>query len=409
MKFTALLSHRRVLAACLLAVALCLPGLAASTGGPKPGVMKVVQTKYYTINSDMDDDFLAETWVRLDRMFEDYSLRTAALGRDYKDRLPVYIYSQHEDYLAAGGLPKSSGVFRHGGGGARLMADVQDDPAGAMQTLQHEEFHQFVWARLGTNIPVWANEGLACYFEEALFTGDSFVPGIIGDRFPRLKRMIAQHDYKPFAEFVEISSLQWRGEMSLRNYAQAWSMIHFLYHGKPEYRVLFDRYLKLLGSGVDPSQAWKQVFGTNVAAFEKAWLEYWSTMTPPNPDPLRIQARALTLVSFGARAHAAGVEEFKDADAFFAAAAKGFKLKHDPLHWLPPKLLEDALKDRTEGVTSWSIKWTKGLPEFTASLAQTGGGGTIRAGFQNVNGFWRTIALPMPAATMKPAAKTTQP
>ncbi|MEI8194301.1 MAG: hypothetical protein WCI73_00170, partial [Phycisphaerae bacterium] len=129
----------------------------------------------------------------------------------------------------------------------------------------------------------------------------------------------------------------------------------------------------------------------------------------PKPDPLNIQARALTFVSFAARSKAAGGVEFKDAEAFFDAAAEGFKFKHDPQHWLPPTLLTSALKERAEGVTSWSIKWTHGLPEFTANLDESMGGGTIRAAMQNVGAFRRTVAVQTPAATTQPTTKPAAP
>ena len=69
---------------------------------------------------------------------------------------------------------------------------------------------------------------------------------------------------------------------------------------------------------------------------------------------------------------------------------------------LPPALLKDAVEHRSDGVTSWSIKWAHGLPEFTATLNDTEGGGTIRAGFQKVGGFWRTAAVQTPAAAKLP-------
>ncbi|MEI8197946.1 MAG: hypothetical protein WCI73_18795, partial [Phycisphaerae bacterium] len=233
MKFTSWLAHGRAIGACLLVVVACSWGLSdafAARGGrgrggivpPRgiPGVpaatqpdLKLIQTQHYTIHSDMDDEYLAEAWVRLDRLYEDYAIRTAALGRNNNERLPIYMYAQREDYLTAGGDGNSSGIFVHpNNGNARLLINAQDDSEASLETLQHEGLHQYLYARLGDNSPPWVSDGLACYFEEAIFTGDSYVPGIKGKRYPELQRLMSQHEYKPVADIAALTAKQWRGK-----------------------------------------------------------------------------------------------------------------------------------------------------------------------------------------------------
>ena len=150
--------------------------------------------------------------------------------------------------------------------------------------------------------------------------------------------------------------------------------------------------MKLIGAGTNAVEAWKQTFGPGSADFDKAWLDFWTNQEAASPDPRRIVAKALTFVSFASRAKAAGLEEFKDAGAFFTAAAKGFTLKRDAQHWLQAELLKNALQARDLGITSWELKWVNKAPEFTAHLDESQGGGTILAGFQKVDGYWRTSA-----------------
>jgi hypothetical protein len=392
---------RRSVAA--LAVAwLCLSALTAPVLRAAEPALRTFQTQHYTLVTDVDDDLARECYIRLDRLYEEYSIRTAELGRVAQAHFPVYVYSQQKDYRANDGPPKTAGCFVHLGNVAKLLALVGDDPADALRTLQHEGFHQFIYMTLGDNIPIWANEGLACYFEEATFTGDSFVSGMIPrGRLLRVQAMIADKTYKPFAKYVEITSAQWLEQMSIENYDQAWSMIQFLEHAKPEYHAAFGKYLKALARGTRPTDAWRQIFGADNAAFEKAWRDYFTNLTPHDADSLVIEARALTYASFIARARASGME-FRDLNAFFESADAGkIRLQRDPLRWLPPSLLTQALAHRDEGVTFWEYKLVHDRPEVTATLAK---GGTIHARFQTVGAFMRTVADFVPPPTTTPAA-----
>ena len=66
-------------------------------------------------------------------------------------------------------------------------------------------------------------------------------------------------------------------------YAQAWSMVHFLYEGSGgKHRPRIEAYFKNLKDGGTAREAYQAAFGdTNVEELQKEWLEYVKKMEPP--------------------------------------------------------------------------------------------------------------------------------
>jgi len=307
---------------------------------------------YYVIHTDLPESQVQEAVWRLTRMFEAYRARTQAFTGKITTLFPFYLFGKAEDYYAAGGLPGSGGVYT---GQALLAIAEKQCSAAPWSTLQHEGFHQFLDKAVGGDVPVWVNEGLAVYFEEAIFTGDGMVSGIVPQRrLERLRTLMRDDRVRPLAEMMLLERNVWNHALSADNYLQAWSMAHFLAHADDgKYRPAFDRFLHDMSlKGWTWEHAWTTHFGPDVAAFEAAWRKYWLAMADDPSRDLYDQAVVASLTSFLARADSQG-QRFDNAEMFLLAARAG-KLKSHVDDWLPPSRLEYAL-DRVERTGAWTL------------------------------------------------------
>jgi len=301
------------------------------------------QTPYYDIHTDLTGDDLREAALRMTKMAEEYRARTQAFAGKISQKLPFYLFTRDEDYINAGGLEGSVGEFSAADN--KLMA-VADTRAGMSpwHVIQHEGFHQFAHNVIGGELPIWVNEGLAEYFGEGLFTGDSFITGIIPqDRLDRVKQEMRDKQFRPIREMMLLPHADWNADLTIVNYDQAWSMVHFLAHGdNGKYQSAFVQFMRLIGTSHPWENAWQTSFGS-ANGFEQKWQKYWLSL--PSDPTLNLYAKAATATatSFIARA-TAQKQKFTDFEDLAAAISKG-TIKIDPQDWLPKRLGEEAMKD----------------------------------------------------------------
>lgn len=323
-----------------------------ATGGPE---LRLYETPYYLIHTDLPPEGAAEAQARMFRLGDVLRGRTRELGFSGRitQRLPFFLYARHADYLAATRLgPDSAGVFL----GDRLVAAATDSRgSAAWHVVQHEAFHQFPAATTGTEFPAWLNEGLGEYFGEALFTGDGYTTGAVPAwRLARVRRSLSGDMFQPLAGFARISQEDWNRDMTLARYDQAWSLVQFLLHadaGKHRDRVV--RYVKCLSGGRSHERAWSGAFG-DWPEIDSAWKGYWQRMPEEGTPEVYTGANVATVTSFLARAVAAGqqVDSFGD----FARMAGAGNLRCDPREWLPPYLLKQALDAAAKSGTTFTLE-----------------------------------------------------
>lgn len=333
----------------LVAALLLLPPASAQAVKPYP-------TRYYVLHTDLGSDAVREATLRMTLMAEEYHARTQGFAGAIRSRQPFYLFGNPQLYYAAGGVPGSAGVFT----GDRLMALATENMGdGVWRVVQHEGFHQFLHAVVGGEIPIWVNEGLADYFGEAIFTGQGYVTGVVPpERLSRVKDWIKQRKTKRIAEMMVLSHAEWNAELSLVNYDQAWSMIHFLAHAESgKYQKPFNAFMQAVSGGKEPRAAWDAAFGRGTAAFEQKWRNYWEAMESDASRTLYARSSVETLTAFYARAFAQR-QKFETAEAFFTSAAQG-QLKCNPQDWLPPSLLMRELA-RAGELGGWSVERNPG-------------------------------------------------
>jgi hypothetical protein len=376
--------------------------LLAAASRPVPAVaqadLQTYETKYYTLRTDLDRDGARAVVRHITLMAEEYNERTRGFGKSVDRRLPIYIVQNRAAYEALGGLKGTAGVFT----GDKLMA-VIDDPLSTRtwHVIQHEGFHQFAAAAIGRDLPVWANEGLAEYFGEGVFTGDAFYTGFIpAERLGDLKRAVRDHKLRPLREIMQMSHEIWNSTIGLahdkagNNYDQAWAMVQFLAHGEDgKYQEAFGNFLAAVARRQNWERAWVDNFGDDLQAFQERFDEYWLKL-PDNPT-VRLETEALvaTVTSFYARAFSQrqSFETFQD---FVAAAAAG-QLQSDEEDWLAPEMLAQALK-RVPEAGAWSLRMSR--PQ--AVICETKDGAVFEGRFQIANRRVKSVEV-----TVKPGKK----
>jgi hypothetical protein len=310
-----------------LAIILVLPFIAlaasarADDRSPPPPAMPGFDTRYYLIYSDLPDDAVREAAVRMTHMAEEYRARTADFSGQITEKMPFYLFSTAADYYAAGGRQGTAGFYN----GVALMAVAgRQFNGGTWHIVQHEGFHQFAAAVISRDLPIWVNEGLAEYFGEAVFTGDSFVSGVIpGWRMMRLRDEMDKGKLMNVGDMTRLSHEQWNAQLSLANYDLAWSMVQFLAHGENgRYQQAFGRYMWLLSHNTPPQKAWAQTFGDDSRGFQQNWEAYWRSLPDEPTSDLYAKAVTATLTSFLARS-AVQHQTFASFDQFLAMAADG--------------------------------------------------------------------------------------
>lgn len=304
--------------------------------------MRVYETPYYLIHTDLDEPRAAEAVVRMTRLAEEYRRRTRELGFTavIRQRLPFYLFRSREDYLASGADPQSAGAFL----GDRLVAVATlKNGSPLWNVVQHEAFHQFAAAVEGPDLPGWVNEGLGEYFGEGLFTGDGFVTGVVPRwRAQRVQKSMNDGRFKPLDALLDMTQDDWNRKIEIANYDQAWSVVQFVLHGDggAEGTKRLAKFIKAIAAGEPAAPARDAAFGAT-ADFERRWRQYWQGLPDEPTAELYARAKVATVTSFVARAAAAGrsfqsIDELED-------AARGGATRCRPDDWLPPQLLQQML------------------------------------------------------------------
>ena len=382
-----------LLTAALAATARAETPKAAATKDKSPAPMRRFKTRYYDLYTDLDDEAVREVATRMTAMAEEYARRIQGFGGRINRRLPFYLFSREEDYFKAGGPTNSRGIYL----GTKLMAIADKGrDSRTWYLVQHEGFHQFLFAAMRREIPVWLNEGLAEYFSHGIWTGDGFVMGAVrGYRLLRIKLQIRLGRTLDLAELLEMSTETWMKEMSSRNYDQVWSLVHFLINGEQgKYHKPFGKFLTDVGAGRPWGAAFTRHFGRDTKALQKRHDEWWLSLRLNATPQVYATATVQTLTSFLARA-VAEKQKIKDFDDFRAKAGSG-QLACRADQWLPPKLLAGALT-ASRRYRGWQLKRVGAYP----SLVLTDKDGNVYTGTFLV----RRGRAARVAVTMKPAKK----
>jgi hypothetical protein len=299
---------------------------------------KRYDSPFYSLYTDVSSDEASEAILRMEKMAAEYQARLQKLFViKTRQRLPLVLFSKAGDYRRFGFDPDSAGVFT----GEALFLVVKRDASNGIsertwRVMQHEGFHQFAATVIHYGLPPWLNEGLASYFEEAIFTGDGMVSGVIPlRRAQQVAQSLNSGRFVSIPKMMTMSHESWNAKLEGANYDQAWAMVHFLANAEDgKYRVPFLRFLQSLARGSSKEKAWTETFGST-KGFEAKWREFWLTLPLNSSLDQEVRAAVAGLSSFLGRGYGCGMV-FSDFQNFIESDAKS--LKTDPTDWLPPAL-----------------------------------------------------------------------
>jgi hypothetical protein len=331
---------------------LCLgagPAPTPAQGAEAKPSLRQYDSPYYVIHTDLEPNVVREVYVRLTAMAEEYRDRTQAFGGAIRTKRPFYLFSEEEDYLKAGGKPGSAGEYISDRAGDRLLAKAGSrDPSRLWHTIQHEGFHQFADRVISPRLPVWVNEGLAEYFGEGLWTGDGMVTGVIPpSRLRSIRQLLLEREIRTFPEMMDMDPKEWQGSLEVRNYDQAWSMVHFLVNGDGgKYCQAFCDFLNDVSRGLAVKQSFQNRFGRDDKAFQARYEQWWGSLEDNPTADLYARANLATLTSFLARSQGLRMT-FASAGEFLAAVTEEkipVEAEKRPSLWLPLSLGREAAK-----------------------------------------------------------------
>jgi len=196
------------------------------------------ESAHYLVLSDMDPKVCFDASQILEQAYAVFSARLERAPAT-SERFKVFLFSGRAGYqdhvldLLGQMVPHSAGLYV--GSLRQLFIWNLPEREEMLQTVRHEGFHQYLH-RIMDDPPLWFNEGLAEYFEEAKVVQGKWTTG--APRPDHLKRLGLP---QPLREFLFLDDRAFMGNATA-NYAQAWAFIHFLLHTSRENRQLFDRF-----------------------------------------------------------------------------------------------------------------------------------------------------------------------
>ncbi|QDU32987.1 hypothetical protein KS4_10260 [Poriferisphaera corsica] len=273
---------------------------------------KRYRTDHYIIHTELPQDRVIPIGRHVDQMFEQYEKRFKGLIASQHRPMPIYLFDSESDYIRF--LAKYN-IHAHNSGGMFVYKQnlkclalwIGDKPMRDVKAvLQHEGFHQFTWNYIGNNLPVWMNEGLAQYFEDAVITDGTLRTGLADiNRTKLVKLMVRSNHFLPFPAIMDMSHDDWSKILSSdpdqasRLYAQAWSMVYFLIHhddGRNASNV--NKYLAALNSGDNPKDSFEEIFSSDRGHLQRQWQRFALTM---RNDPVSEAAERMQYLSVALR------------------------------------------------------------------------------------------------------------
>ena len=121
--------------------------------------------------------------------------------------------------------------------GEAVLYDI--GPRDTLAIAAHEGWHQYSQTTFRTALPVWLEEGIACYMEGFRMPPGAVVPTFLpwrnAERYSELRSAFRKGRLPSLREFLEGSpqaSLAVSRDAQLAYYAQAWALVHFLREGE---------------------------------------------------------------------------------------------------------------------------------------------------------------------------------
>ncbi|MFI4862368.1 MAG: DUF1570 domain-containing protein [Phycisphaerales bacterium JB063] len=304
-----------LLAVLLPAVQLSATPVVTQDGASEPSAFHLTsyRSHHYLIHTNLTREETVPFGRHMDAVFEQYQQRFSGFIARELDPMPLYLLRTREDYIRFMAehdidATNSGGLFfvTHALQGLATWAESGSRQR-AFRVLQHEGFHQFAWNYIGPNLPVWLNEGLAQYFEDAVMVDGRMSAGLTHrGRIERVRSAIEGGHAMSLGALNAVSSRAWN--LTLRQqpehatllYAQSWSVVYYLIHGDDgAHQDRLIDYLKLLNQGNGADEAMLLAFGREgFVAVQQGWRRFAREQVP---DDLAAATERLEFLGHGLR------------------------------------------------------------------------------------------------------------
>jgi Protein of unknown function (DUF1570) len=259
-------------------------------GSGKRGFL-AVQTRHFTLYTDLDEEAAKEQGRRLEQLL--FALQATAweASGDLPLKLNVVMFARHVEFERyadpkIGGFAFPEELFEP------WIVLPAPGFGNGYDTIAHELTHGMAFQAIA-HLPRWTSEGLASYFESAHFHSDgSFQIGSV-----------------PQQRYQSLQQLGWDrpstllrgtyGEVGLRFYGASWLLVHYLMTNHADGFVAFQDHL---ARGLPELQAWERAFPAlplerldeAVIGYATAGIyeSYIFSLTPPKAP--QVSARALS-------------------------------------------------------------------------------------------------------------------
>ena len=247
--------------------------------------------------------------VKLEQ-FREFFLRALRQRRVYEPKLQIFIFDSKEHFTRyldtqKPGRKEHTPLGLHMGSRLQSRVTVLQNRL-SQSTIIHEYVHSLAYARLGRDLPLWFNEGLATVFDTFSTNGDTVTFGKMHER-----RFLAASDIStiPLVTLFAVkreSPYYTGGELTTKFYAQSWLLLHYAMLGKNNEPYTMENMLRFVDEvtrlQADTARAFARAFGSDYSNLEKALDSYmrageYSTMTatiPVKPIKDKITTRAVT-------------------------------------------------------------------------------------------------------------------
>jgi tetratricopeptide (TPR) repeat protein len=157
-----------------------------------------------------------------------------------------------------------------------LAVNIEHGEVG-FSTVFHEYSHFLVANSLG-NVPVWASEGLAQFYE-SFEEQDGGRVALIGTPIDHHIAVLRENTPIPIRDLIAIDSkspIYNEGNRRGVFYAQSWALMHYLILGNKARTPQFLEYLTLMQGGTASGDAFSKAFGGGPAALDQELRNYVS-------------------------------------------------------------------------------------------------------------------------------------
>jgi tetratricopeptide (TPR) repeat protein len=231
----------------------------------------------FVVTSDLSNTKCGQVAAELERSLRRYNSHFRRVKAD-KDapKFAVFLFSGNAGYSAYCdeliGNPAESTLGLYSSVLKQLLLWNSPDPKMFKRTVRHEGFHQY-FDRLVGDSPLWLNEGLAEYYEQAHYEGRRWKDDQLNQEHLALLRG-GNVKWTKLKDFVFGSRPEFQSDMGL-HYPQAWALVHYLRNEGRESRKRFNTLIAALIEGEGNREALERAFGdVDWEAFEADFRRY---------------------------------------------------------------------------------------------------------------------------------------